>query len=323
MTRFRHALTTLALLLFLTVTALAVNITGTVKDGASAEPLMEATVRLLTAKDSTFVKGVTTNLDGKFTLSGVQKGNYILSVTYIGYSDHYQNVNVASSNMRLGAIEMKESSQLLGVVNVVATKTPIKVMEDTVEYNADSYHTQPNAVVEDLLKRLPGVEVGSDGSITAQGKTVSKILVNGKEFFSDDPQVASKNLPANMIEKLQVVDRKSDMARLTGVDDGEDETVINLTVKRGMDEGWFGTAEAGYGTDKRYAASFNINRFWNGNQLTFLGNLNNINQVGFTDSNGSRFRGPRGQGGNTISRAFGVNFNIGNEEVFRIGGDLI
>ena len=224
MTRFRHALTTLALLLFSTVTALAVNITGTVKDAASAEPLMEATVRLLTAKDSTFVKGVTTNLDGKFTLSGVQKGNYILSVTYIGYSDHYQNVNVASSNVRLGAIEMKESSQLLGVVNVVATKTPIKVMEDTVEYNADSYHTQPNAVVEDLLKRLPGVEVGSDGSITAQGKTISKILVNGKEFFSDDPQVAYKNLPANMIEKLQVVDRKSDMARLTGVDDGEDET---------------------------------------------------------------------------------------------------
>ena len=133
MTRFRHALTTLALLLFSTVTALAVNITGTVKDAASAEPLMEATVRLLTAKDSTFVKGVTTNLDGKFTLSGVQKGNYILSVTYIGYSDHYQNVNVASSNVRLGAIEMKESSQLLGVVNVVATKTPIKVMEDTVE----------------------------------------------------------------------------------------------------------------------------------------------------------------------------------------------
>ena len=113
-------------------------------------------------------------------------------MTYIGYSDHYQNVNVASANVRLGAIEMKESSQLLGVVNVVATKTPIKVMEDTVEYNADSYHTQPNAVVEDLLKRLPGVEVGSDGSITAQGKTISKILVNGKEFFSDDPQVASK-----------------------------------------------------------------------------------------------------------------------------------
>lgn len=323
MTRFRHALTTLTLLLFSTITALAVNITGTVKDAASTEPLMEATVRLLAAKDSTFVKGVTTNLDGKFTLAGVNKGKYILAVTYIGYADYYQDVNVAASNVRLGTIEMKEASHLLGVVNVVATKTPIKVMEDTVEYNADSYHTQPNAVVEDLLKRLPGVEVSTDGSITANGKTISKILVNGKEFFSDDPQVASKNLPANLVDKLQVVDRKSDMARLTGVDDGEDETVINLTFKPGMNNGWFGTAEAGYGTDSRYAASFNVNRFWNGNQITFLGNLNNINQLGFTDSNGSRFRGPRGEGGNTISRAFGVNFNVGNEEVFRIGGDVM
>jgi len=323
MTRFRHALTTLAILLFSTATALAVNITGTVKDAASTEPLMEATVKLLAAKDSTFVKGITTNLDGKFTLSGVKKGKYILAVTYIGYSDYYRDVNVASSNVRLGVIEMKEASHLLGVVNVVATKTPIKVMEDTVEYNADSYHTQPNAVVEDLLKRLPGVEVDSDGKITANGKSISKILVNGKEFFSDDPQVASKNLPANLVDKLQVVDRKSDMARLTGVDDGEDETVINLTFKPGMNNGWFGTAEAGYGTDSRYAASFNVNRFWNGNQITFLGNLNNINQMGFTDSNGSRFRGPRGSGGNTISRAFGVNFNIGNEEIFRIGGDVM
>ena len=323
MTRITHALLAFTLLL-IPFTSLAFNITGTVKDAATTDPLMEATVRLLAAKDSAFVKGVTTDLDGKFTLQGVKKGNYILSVTYIGYADHYQNVDGnAGSNIRLGVIEMKEASHLLGVVNVVATKTPIKVMEDTVEYNADSYHTQPNAVVEDLLKRLPGVEVDSDGKITAQGKSITKILVNGKEFFSDDPQVASKNLPANMIDKLQVVDRKSDMARLTGVDDGEDETVINLTVKRGMDNGWFGTAEAGYGTDSRYAASFNINRFWNGNQVTFLGNLNNINQIGFTDSNGSRFRGPRGQGGTTISRAIGLNFNVGNEEIFRIGGDIM
>ena len=196
-------------------------------------------------------------------------------------------------------------------------------MEDTVEYNADSYHTQPNAVVEDLLKRLPGVEVGTDGAITANGKTVSKILIDGKEFFSDDPQVASKNLPANMIEKLQVVDRKSDMARLTGVDDGEDETVINLTFKRGMNQGWFGTAETGYGTDDRYMASFNVNRFWNGNQVTLLGNFNNTNQLGFTDSNGNRFRRFGGNNGITESRALGLNFNVGKEDIIRIGGDVM
>lgn len=323
MTRFAHALMASLMLLMCTASAFAVNITGSIQDAATNEPLIEATVRLLAAKDSVFVKGVTTNNNGGFTLRGVNKGKYILAVTYLGYTDHYQDVTVGSSNVRLGSIGMHEASEILGELEVVAVKTPIKVMEDTVEYNVDSYHTQPNAVVEDLLKRLPGVEVDSDGKITANGKTISKFLVNGKDFFSDDPQVASKNLPVDMIDKLQVIDRKSEMARLTGVDDGEDETVINLTVKKGMDNGWFGNAEAGYGTDDRYSGSFNVNRFWNGNQITFLGNLNNINRMGFTDSNGSRFRGPRGSGGNTISRAFGVNFNVGKEEIFRVGGDII
>lgn len=318
-----RATATLMSLMLTTFIAISANITGLVKDRDTNEPLMEASVKLLAAKDSSFVSGVTTDLDGKFKLENIKKGSYLLEITYIGYSDHEQKVTVGNSNLRLGAITMKESSHLLGEVSVVATKTPIKVMEDTVEYNADSYHTQPNAVVEDLLKRLPGVEVDSDGKITANGKSISKILIDGKEFFSDDPQVASKNLPASMIDKLQVVDRKSDEARLTGVDDGEDETVINLTVKRGMNQGWFGTAEAGYGTDDRYAASFNVNRFWNGNQLTLLGNLNNTNQLGFTDSNGNRFRRFGGNRGITTSRAFGINFNVGNEEIFRIGGDVM
>ncbi|MDE5750339.1 MAG: TonB-dependent receptor, partial [Duncaniella sp.] len=190
-------------------------------------------------------------------------------------------------------------------------------------YNADSYHTQPNAVVEDLLKRLPGVEVGTDGSITANGKTVTKFLVEGKEFFSDDPKVASKNLPANMVDKLQVVDRKSDMARLTGVDDGEDETVINLTFKKDMNQGWFGTVEGGYGTAHRYMGAFNVNRFWDGNQITLLGNFNNTNQLGFTDSNGNRFRRFGGNNGITESRALGLNFNVGNKEIIRVGGDVM
>lgn len=323
MTRLLRTALLLGLFTLIIPDMLGADILGTVKDAASGEPLMEASVRLLSAKDSAFVKGVTTNLDGRFRLQGVKSGKYILSLSYIGYSETRQDVSVGSSNVRLGAIEMREASELLGEVTVVATKTPIKVMEDTVEYNADSFHTQPNAVVEDLLKRLPGVEVDSDGSITANGKTVSKILIDGKEFFSDDPQVASKNLPADMVDKLQVVDRKSDMARLTGVDDGEDETVINLTFKKGMNQGWFGTAEGGYGTDDRYMASFNVNRFWNGNQITLLGNFNNTNQKGFTDSNGNRFRRFGGNNGITSSRALGLNFNVGKEEIIRVGGDIL
>lgn len=323
MTRFNRLTLLFTILLISFTTSLAANITGIVKDLDTQEPLLEAAIKLVAAKDSTFIAGTTTDIDGKFTLSGIKAGKYILTVSYIGYADLEKPVTVGASNLRLGVLGIKESSHMLGEVSVVAVKTPIKVMEDTVEYNADSYHTQPNAVVEDLLKRLPGVEVGTDGSITANGKTISKFLVNGKEFFSDDPQVASKNLPANLIDKLQVVDRKSDMARLTGVDDGEDETVINLTFKQDMNQGWFGTAEAGYGTDDRYTGSFNLNRFWNGNQVTLLGNFNNTNQIGFTDSNGSRFRRFGGNNGITESRALGLNFNVGKEEIIRVGGDIM
>lgn len=125
-----------------------------------------------------------------------------------------------------------------------------------------------------------------------------------------------------MIDKLQVVDRKSDLARITGVDDGEEETVINLTVKKGMQNGWFGTVEAGYGTDDRYAASFNINRFWNGNQFTLLGNANNINSMGFNDGNRGRFRGFGADNGINSTQSIGMNFNVGNDEIFRVGGNV-
>lgn len=301
----------------------AAVITGRVND-AAGEPLPDATVRVLSAQDSTFVTGAAADAEGRFRIADVKAGKYIVQANYIGYTPQYQNVSVsADGRARLKPFALNESSIMLKEAVVVGVQTPIKVMEDTVEYSAAAYHTQPNAVVEDLLKRLPGVEVGTDGSITANGKTVSKVLVDGKEFFSDDPKVASKNLPANLIDKLQVVDRKSDMARLTGVDDGEDETVINLSFKKGMNQGWFGTAEAGYGTDDRYMASFNVNRFWNGNQITLLGNFNNTNQIGFTDSNGGRFRRFGGNNGITTSRALGLNFNVGKEEIIRVGGDIM
>ncbi len=302
--------------------AMAYNITGTVADGAG-EPLPDATVRLLQASDSAFVKGVIADVNGSFRITGVNKGKYVLEATYIGYNRLQRDVAVNSSNVKLDTLKIEESSIVLKEATVVGVKTPIKVMQDTIEFNADTYKTPPNAVVEDLLKRLPGVEVDSDGKITANGKEVTKILIDGKEFFSDDPKVASKQLPVNMVDKLQVVDRKSDLARLTGVDDGEDETVINLTVKPGMKEGWFGTVEAGYGTDDRYQATFNVNRFWNENQITFIGSANNTNDLGFTDGNGNRFRRFGGDQGINNSQTFGVNFNVGNEEKLRFGGDVM
>ena len=318
--RIKHIIT-LFLVLFSAATTYAGNIFGKVVD-SEKEPLIQASVRLLAAKDSAYIKGGATNEQGRFRINNVKSGKYILQATYVGYEPTYKNITVGADNLRVGEIVMNESSIMLKETTVIGVKTPIKVMEDTVEYNADTYKTQPNAVVEDLLKRMSGVEVSSDGKITAHGKEVTKILVDGKEFFSDDPTVASKNLPANMIDKLQVIDRKSDLARLTGVDDGEDETVINLTVKKGMKNGWFGTVDAGYGTDNRYKGIFNVNRFWNDNQITFLGNFNNVNEMGFADGGGN-FRRFGGNNGINTSQAFGVNFNVGNKEIFRVGGDVM
>ncbi len=307
------------------VTAMAVwayNVTGTIAD-TQGEPLIDATVRILAAKDSSFVKGAIADINGNFRITDLRNGSYIAEANYIGYSKSYRPFRIKGGNASLDTIRVEESSVMLQEATVIGVKTPIKVMQDTIEFNADTYKTPPNAVVEDLLKRLPGVEVDSDGKITANGKEITKILIDGKEFFADDPKVASKNLPTSMVDKLQVVDRKSDLARLTGVDDGEDETVINLTVKKGMKNGWFGAVEAGYGTDDRYQATFNVNRFWGGNQLTFLGSANNTNELGFTDGNGNRFRRFGGDQGINNSQNFGVNFNLGNEEKLRVGGDVM
>lgn len=319
---FKSTATCLLAFFVASTTASAFTITGTVSD-TQGEPLPDATIRVLHSRDSTFTAGGLTSAAGRFSLSDIPNGRYIVEATYIGFAKGYRNVKVQGANAKVDTIRLAQSSVLLKETTVIGVKTPIKVMTDTIEFNADTYKTQPNAVVEDLLKRLPGVEVDNSGKITANGKEVTKILVDGKEFFADDPKVASKNLPVNMVDKLQVVDRKSDLARLTGVDDGEDETVINLTVKKNMKNGWFGTSEAGYGTDSRYKGTFNINRFFNDNQITFIGNANNTNELGFTDGNGNRFRRFGSDNGINNSQSFGVNWNIGNKEIFRFGGNVM
>ncbi|MCH5220521.1 MAG: TonB-dependent receptor [Muribaculaceae bacterium] len=319
---FYRRLVSAVVMLSVCVTIYAYNITGTLTD-TQGEPLIGASIRLMTPKDSTVVRTTVADASGRFTLKDVSKGRYIAEMSYIGSATKYQNITVDNSNVNLKPIQLSEDAVMLNETVVTGIRTPIKVMEDTIEYSAETYKVQPNAVVEDLLKRLPGVEVGADGSITSNGKTISKILVDGKEFFSDDPTVASKNLPVDMVEKVQVVDRKSDLARLTGVDDGEEETVINLTVKKGMKNGWFGNAEAGYGTDSRYKGSFVVNKFWDGNQITFLGGLNNINEPGFTDGASGRFRRFGGDNGLTRSKALGLNFNVGKEEIIRVGGNVM
>ncbi len=328
---FQRFLNVIVLLLAGTSMVSASVVKGVVAD-SFGEPLPQSTVRLLKANaDSSFVAAVATNVDGQYTFPSVKKGKYIVKAVYLGYKDTTIPLTVAGTNITLDTIRMQESTILLKEAVAIGIATPIKVMEDTIEYSASSYTTPPNAVVNDLLKRLPGVDVGTDGSITAQGETVKKILINGEEFFADDPKVAAKNIPVDMVKSAQVITRKSDLARLTGVDDGEDETVINLTVKDGMDSGWYGTVAAGYGPGinenskldwNKYKGSFIVNGMMGKNSLTILGNANNINDEGFTDGNGQRFRRFGGLNGVNTTQSLGINFNLGNNK-FRYGGNIM
>lgn len=305
-----------------------VTIRGVVRDASDKEPLPRVSVRLLAAKDSSFVTGVTGDNNGSFVLKPVAPGSYIATFSYLGYKTQYKDVKAVASQPRLdiGEILLGTGDVVLNEAVVLGKAPEIVVKEDTVEFNADSYKTQPSAVVEDLLKKLPGVEVDENGKITANGKEVTKILLDGKEFFSDDPKVASKNIPVEMVEKLQVVDRKSDLARITGVDDGEEETVINLTVKPGMKQGWFGEIQGGYGYSEknpnRYQGGVMANYIRDDDQFTLIANSNNVNSLGFTDM-GNNFRRFGGNNGLATSHSIGANFNVGNKEIFRVGGDVM
>ena len=198
--------------------------------------------------------------------------------------------------------------QVLDAASVSATGNPIVIKKDTIEYNATSFKTTDNDMLEDLLKKLPGVEVGSDGSVTANGQTISKITIDGKTFFLDDPQLASKNIPAKIVDKVKVVQKKSDQAQFTGIDDGQEETVIDLSIQKGMMNGVFGNVMAGAGHDWlenttngngdwRYQGAAFAGRFTEKSQLSLIFNGNNTNNRGFNDLAGSRMRGMRGGGG--------------------------
>lgn len=300
-----------------------VEVRGTIIEEGNKEPIEQATVRLLNVKDSTMVGGVVSSRNGNFSIKNIKAGEYLLHVSYIGFDPVLQPLQITGRRnpVNVGRLEMTDGTVRLGEAVVIGKAAEVVVRNDTVEYNADSYKVTEGAVLEDLLKRMPGVEVDSEGKITINGKEISKILVDGKEFFSDDPKVASKNLPADMIDKIQTFEKRSDMATMTGFDDGDEENVINLTIKPGMKQGWFGNAFAGYGSDGRYEANAMVNRFINNDQLTIMGGINNTNNMGSSDLAGNTFSGMRGGAGGmrggsggagngiTTSGNLGVNFN--------------
>ena len=283
------------------------TVTAVLQDSSSGEPVGYATVSLTKAGATSASKYMLTDDKGKAVIEKVAAGTYTFKAELLGYKTFSKEITVKDA-VNLGTIKLEPDTKVLDAASVTAAGNPIVIKKDTIEYNASSFKTTDNDMLEDLLKKLPGVEVGSDGSVTANGQTISKITIDGKTFFLDDPQLASKNIPAKIVDKVKVVQKKSEQAQFTGIDDGQEETVIDLSIQKGMMNGLFGNVMAGGGHDWpekttyddgdwRYQGAAFIGRFTDKSQLSIILNGNNTNNRGFNDLSGSMMRGMRGGGG--------------------------
>ena len=290
-------------------------------DDKTSEPVAYATASVTAQGAKEPAKYVLTDAEGMGNLVKLNKGTYTVKAELMGY-EPYSKVVVVEKNVDLGIIRMKEDAEVLDAAKVTDVGNPILVKKDTIEYTASSFKTSDNDMLEALLKKLPGVEVESDGSITANGETIKKITIDGKTFFLDDPQLASKNIPAKMIEKVKVVEKKSDQAKFTGIDDGEEEMVIDLSLKPGMMQGWFGNLMGGGGhdvpgansdmNDWRYQGAAMVGKFTENSQISMIFNANNTNNRGFNDVAGSMMQGMRGGGMGRGMGGFGGGNGIAN-----------
>lgn len=288
------------------------TVTLSLTDSSTGEVVGFATVSISKPGNTKPYKYALSDDKGKTVFDKVAAGKYVLKAELLGYKPMTKDVEV-KGKLDLGALKMDPDKQVLDAASVSAAGNPIVIKKDTIEYNASSFKTTENDVLEDLLKKLPGVEVSEDGTVTANGQTISKITIDGKTFFLDDPQLASKNIPAKIIDKVKVVEKKSEQAEFTGIDDGNDETIIDLSIQKGMMNGLFGNVMAGAGHDVRkqvsgselssgngdwrYQGAGFLGRFTDKNQLSVVINGNNTNNRGFNDLAGSMMQGMRGGGG--------------------------
>lgn len=293
----------------------SVTVTGHLVEADTKGPAMEATVQLLSLPDSTYVTGVASDGRGNFRLPRVKAGKYLLKVSYIGFRTLYKPLQFNSSQptVNVGTLTLEADAIMLAEAVIVAEAPQVQVVEDTLQYNSSAYRTPEGSTLEELVKKLPGAEVDEDGNIKINGKDISKIMVNGKEFFGGDVATAMQNLPVEMIEKLKTYDKKSDLARITGIDDGEEETVLDLTVKKEMETGWFGNADVAGGTKDRYSARAMMNYFRGATQMSVIGRINNVNNQGYSGGGG----GPRWRRNNgiTTTKELGINFATSSEKL--------
>lgn len=324
------------ILLIVGIGTSAQSIKGKLLDLATNKPLRAATLNLTSLKDSGRIFNTISDNAGNFEFKNLYTDSFVLKISFIGYEDFKQIVAVKDTVHDLGTLFIPRSVKQLGEVTIISKIPPVQQNADTLEYNASQYKVNPDATAEDLVKKLPGVTVDNQGTVTAQGEQVKKVTIDGREFFGDDATAALRNLPAEIIDKIQVFDRLSDQAQFTGFDDGNTQKGLNIVTKANMRNGQFGRVYAGYGTDDRYSAGGNVSFFKESRRISLVGLENNINQqnfstqdlLGVTSSGGNRggfggfggggqggSRGPRGGGGGNIGGFGGgqTNFLVGQQ----------
>ena len=330
----KKILTLSILFIALVITAKAQKFDGSIKgkliDTAAKQPITDATVSVLNAKDSSLATFTLSNKQGVFEVKGLGEGDYRVVISSKGYVEFKKMVSITATGKTVdfGSLSVQKDYKTLEGV-VVTSESPIVVKNDTIQFNASGFKTLPNATAEDLLKKLPGVEVDKEGNVKSQGETVQKVLVDGKEFFGNDPKLATKNLTADMIESVQVFDDMSDQAKFTKIDDGSRSKTINIKLKKDRNKGYFGRALLGVGDNNRYEGNMSINKFNGNKRISLLLNTNNINKQGFSFSDiissmgGFSGFGGGGGGGNFVGggggRGGGGNVGGGNLN-FNTGG---
>lgn len=282
-------------------------ISGELVDRDTKEPMMQTTVQLLKT-DSTFVTGAISNEKGLFSMKAPANGRYLLKISSVGYATSIKRIEIVQDkDLAMGRIIMGADAVMLKGATVTAQAQKVTLKEDTFIYNSAAFRTPEGSTIEELVKRLPGAQVDDDGKITINGKEVKKIMVDGKEFMTGDTKTALKNLPTSIVDKIKAYDEKSDLARVTGIDDGEEQTVLDFGLKRGMNKGMFSNIDLGIGTKSRYAERVMAALFNDKSRFMIMGSANNTNDMGF-GGRGGRFGG--GRQGLNASKMLGMNYNF-------------
>ena len=293
------------------ILAQSAKLSGSVVDAKTRQPLIGAIVTA--TSEGNQPKGETTDADGKFSFS-VKYGTYAFKVSFLGYTSYQKELNV-SADMQLGIIRLQTENKQIDEVKAVGVMKRQEQRGDTTIFNAEAFKVNPDATTEDLIKKMPGMQVNGN-SVTSGGETVKKVLVDGKEYFGDDPMTALRNIQADMVSKIEVYDKQSDQSQFTGFSDGNEEKTINILTKMGIQSGYFGKLYAGYGTNDRYEAGGTVNYFNNEHRLSVIGLLNNVNQqnFSFSDITGAMGGSSSGRSGKNVTGSIGLNHTFEREK---------